>query len=196
MKLRRRRVSTASAQDSVAQPTTKYSTSPLIDPAVCGLVAIFSSQTGMRGNYRRNTEALIAASQSISVPMFVCCRDVSLVTNVAAHRTFSFEAYDCIWKNEAFREALDAANLSTLVLAGCWLDREVTVAALHALADCYDVYIPIDASPIRSRGAARLAEARLLQAGATPILTEQILHEWALETSNPAHRAALTALVE
>jgi hypothetical protein len=70
------------------------------------------------------------------------------------------------------------------------------VAALYALADCYDVYIPFDASPHQSRSAARLAEARLLQAGATPLMTKQLLQEWAIEASSPEQRAALISLLE
>lgn len=183
--------------------TKKHSASPLVDPAVCGLVVVAASDddhtrkpTRIDDSYLRKTEALVAASQHIAVPVFICCRNTDLEVTVDTNRTFSCEGYGCIWKNDAFRKALDAEDLSALVFAGCWLDREVTVAALHALADCYDVYVSLDASPVRSRGAARLAEARLSQAGATPLLTEQILHEWIVETPDVAQRAALAALLK
>lgn len=93
-------------------------------------------------------------------------------------------------------KALDAENRSALVIAGYWLDREVMVAALYALADCYDVYVPLDASPALSRDAARIAEARLLQAGATPMLTNHILQEWVIEASTATQRAALMSLIK
>ena len=204
MKSIKSRATASSAKDPVAQPIKKYSASPLIDPAVCGLVVILPSiddhsykLTRTCDGHVRKTKTLLAASQAISVPVFVCGSDTVFAKDVDVHCTFSYEEHGCIWKNKTFRKALDAENLSALVLAGYWLDREVTITALHALADCYDVYIPVDASPTKSaRPAARLAEARLLQAGASPLLTEQILQEWMIETSSPTQRAALSALLE
>lgn len=200
MKSRRGRDAVPSA-DSTTKLTKKHSASPLIDPAVCALVVIGPhederSRASTSGDHIRKTKRLVAAARAIDVPMLVCCEGTNSVAAFDMYHTFSCDAYDSIWNNQAFQKALDTEDKSALVLAGYWLDREVTAAALHALAECYDVYVPLDASPARSKEAGRLAEARLLQAGATPLLTEQILHEWMLETSNPSQRAKLTALME
>ncbi len=175
--------------------------SPLIDPAACSLVLIAPGGDGCAGpggtyeSHRRNSETLLAAAQIVDVPVFVCCRDAKADAIARPHRAFVCETHGCIWKNEALREALDSEDRSALILAGHWLDCEVMIAALCALADCYDVYVPLDASPERSEAAARLAEARLVQAGATPLLTAQILREWMIEASSGAQRASLMSLM-
>ena len=95
-------------------------------------------------------------------------------------QTFDYHRHGCIWKNETFVSALDVEDCAAIVLAGYWLDREILLGALYALADRYEVYIPVDASPAHSKEAARLAEARLFRAGATPILTkarDRLVHD-------------------
>lgn len=182
------------------QASGKFSASPLIDPAVCSLVLVapsddFLSNHAGGARHRRNVDILLEAARIVSVPIFQCFRRSRPTCTDDACRVFSCNADVFIWKNEAFLEALDSENRSVLVIAGYWLETEVTIASLYALADCYDVYIPLDASPGQSKEAARLAETRLLQAGATPLLTENVLREWAMETSLAEQRTALTALI-
>lgn len=192
----------ASARDAVSQEARKYSTSPLVDPIVSSLVLVWPEQSGrsrgptdLRGNYQRKTHTLVAAAQILAVPTFLCYWGKQPPSPSLMHGAFACDAYDCIWKNEVFLKALDAVDRSALVIAGYWLDRELLTAALYALADCYDVYVPLDATPAQSKVAARLTEARLTLAGAIPLLTDQLLHEWVIETPHVEHKAALTALV-
>lgn len=186
------------AGDTLPLSAVTFRRTPLIDPAVCSLVLISPPDASLsrksarvQSSYRRKTALLAAAAKVVDVPVFVCCRDGN-----CPHDQFACEAHACIWKNEAFVEALDAKDSSALVLAGCWLDCEVMMAALYALADRYSVYVPVDASPAQSRESARLAEARLLQYGATPLLTRQVLHEWLTETDCADKRSALNALIK
>ncbi len=67
--------------------------------------------------------------------------------------------------------------------------------ALHALADSYDVYFALDASPAKMQAAARLSQDRLIQAGATPVVVSQVIHEWALESADSEKTARLNALL-
>jgi nicotinamidase-related amidase len=129
------------------------------------------------------------------MPIFVCCREEKSEALEWPHREFACEMHGCIWKNEAFTKALDAEDCTALVIAGYWLDREVLVATLYALADRYEVYIPVDASPAHSKEAARLTEVRLLHSGATPLLTKQVLYEWMIEASAADKQAALMSLM-
>jgi nicotinamidase-related amidase len=190
------------AVDPLPQASRKYSTSPLIDPAVCSLVQIapsddfFYEQKCVYDSHWRKNEILVAAAQIIAAPIFFCHRAAKSEAFGNPNRTFACEAHGCIWKNQAFLKALDAEDRSAVILFGYWLDCEVAVAALCALADCYDVYVPLDASPGKSREAARLTELRLLKSGATPLLTEQVLREWAIEASCAAQRAALMSLIK
>lgn len=191
------------AGDTILRASQRSSTTPLLDPAVCSVVLLVPDQHDRLsqpkrayGGYQRKIATLTSAALIATVPTFLCYQAVEPDSVGDPDRTFTYEAHGCIWKNDAFLRALDAEDRSALVLAGYWLDLDVTAAALYALADCYDVYIPFDASPGRSREATRLAEARLFQAGATALLTEQIIREWAIETSNTVQRAALTALMK
>lgn len=202
MKSSRGRATTSIGVNSLEQSIRKHGVSPLVCPAACGLI-VFLPNEGVRsrsparvhGSYMCKAETLVAAAQIVTLPTFVCGRSTNFVA-VDEHRSFSCEEHGCIWKNESFRKALDAEDKSALVLVGYWLDHEVTVTALYALADCYDVFVALDASPARSKEAARLAETRLLHAGATPLLTDQLLREWIIETSSAVQRTALAALIE
>ena len=191
------------AEDTILRASQRSGTTPLLDPAACSVVFLMPSQhdrlTQPRrayGSYQRKTATLTSAAQIATVPTFLCCQAVEPEAVGDRDRTFTYESHGCIWKNEAFLRALDAEDRSALVLAGYWFDLHVTAAALYALADCYDVYIPLDASPGRSREATRLAETRLFQAGATALLTEQIIREWAIEISDAKRQAELTALMD
>lgn len=191
--------STEAAGNVLSQTT--YHRTPLADPSVCCLVLISPTQTDsfgkpprVQGSYRRNVDLLTAAAQIVDMPVFVFCRNGIPESSRFQHQTFASEAHGCIWKNEGFTTALDAKDCTTIVLAGHWLDHEILVAALYALADRYEVYVPVDASPAHSKDAARLAEARLFRAGATPLLAKQVVQEWTIEACCTEQRAALMSL--
>ena len=98
------------------------------------------------------------------------------------------------WQDPLFTESVAREDKPVLVLAGFWLEHQVLATALHALANCYDVYILLDATPARERDAARLSQDRLIQAGATPVVTSQVIHEWSAESNDASRRAALSDL--
>jgi nicotinamidase-related amidase len=81
------------------------------------------------------------------------------------------------------------------VLAGFWLEHQVVATALHALADSYDVYFVLDASPAKMQATVRLSQDRLIQAGATPVVVSQVIHEWSFEAADAAKAAALNQLL-
>lgn len=99
------------------------------------------------------------------------------------------------WQHIPLRDALSQQDRPALVLAGFWLEHQIVATALHALADSYDVYFVLDASPARTQTAVRLSQDRLIQAGATPVVVSQVIHEWSLETADAAKAAALNALL-
>jgi hypothetical protein len=191
------------AGDTILRASHRCGRTPLLDPAACIVVLLAPSQRDRLtqskrayGSYQRKTATLTSAARIAAIPTFFCCQAAEPEAAGDPDRTFTYEAQGFIWKNEAFLRALDAEDRSALVLAGYWFDCHVAAAALYALADCYDVYIPLDASPGRSREAMRLAETRLFQAGATALLTEQVIYEWAIEISDAKRQAELTALID
>ena len=99
------------------------------------------------------------------------------------------------WSHQGFVDALTAEDRSILILAGFWLEHEILSTALHALVESYDVYVLLDATPPRSRLGSEPSRDRLNQAGATLVISSQVIHEWSLETADASKRAALLALL-
>jgi hypothetical protein len=98
------------------------------------------------------------------------------------------------WSRSGLDKALATQQRSSLILAGFWLETTVTFLALPALAAGFEVFVLMDASPACAETAARPAADRLLQAGAVPLTTRQLIAEW-VEASDPEVRAALSPLL-
>jgi hypothetical protein len=82
-----------------------------------------------------------------------------------------------------------------LILAGFWLETTVTFLALPALASGFEVFVLMDVTPASADTSARPAADRLLQAGAVPITTRQLIAEWIEASSDGGGRSALSRLV-
>ena len=184
--------------------------SPLIAPGVCSLVVVAPAPRdlaslghSLRVVTRHNLMAITLAANIANVPTFVFSIGLKLGTHAFArefrdikHKEFLGEAYAIPWQSTSFKNALAEEDRYSLVLAGFWLEHQIIATALHALADSYDVYVSMDASPARVQPAAPLSHDRLIQAGATPVATSQIIHEWSLELPGDAERAALNPFLQ
>lgn len=182
--------------------------SPLIDPVVCSVLLLAPNQDDLssldpepRQVLQGNLEMLTAAAKILQVPVFTHSLAIDQQSPAAAElppphsqRTFAQE-HGMPWSNKAFVDTLTKENRSTIVLAGLWLEHQILATALHALADAYHVYFLVDATRARAQTAKRATYERLIQAGATPIVISQVIHEWSLEASDPATRDALLALL-
>lgn len=183
--------------------------SPLIAPAACLLILLAPNQRDLttvsrqlRTNVRKNFARIISAASIVGVPPLVYSPcDHSAKHGFASHlarlphREFAAGALGLPWQHAPLRNALSDQDRSVLVLAGFWLEHQVVATALHALADSYDVYFMLDASPARMQAAERLSQDRLIQAGATPVVVSQVIHEWSSESADAAKAAALHALL-
>jgi nicotinamidase-related amidase len=98
------------------------------------------------------------------------------------------------WSRSGLDKALAAQHRRSLILAGFWLETTVTFLALPALAAGFEVFVPMDASPAWRDTDAHPAADRLLQAGAVPVTTHQLIAEW-MEASDRDVRAALSPLL-
>ena len=99
------------------------------------------------------------------------------------------------WSGSGLHGALAAQPRSSLILAGFWLETTVTFLALPALASGFEVFVLMDATPASADTSARPAADRLLQAGAVPITTRQLIAEWIEASSDGGGRSALSRLV-
>lgn len=188
----------------------RVSASPLIDPAVSALVVLAPDQKSfaslrppVRRSLQRNLVALTTAASIVDVPAFVSSSGSDpypLAEHLArgpTQREFVAGTLTLPWLHPGFAAALAKEDRTVLLLAGFWLEYQVLATALHGLADAYDVYLVLDAAPARTRSAAISSHDRLMLAGATPVVTAQVIHEWCLEVDDPVKRAALqTLLVE
>lgn len=88
------------------------------------------------------------------------------------------------WDTDALRERLRHAGRSRLVVAGQSSEVSVSFVVLSALEEGYDVYVVKDASVGASQEHHDTAIERMVQAGAVPVTSRQIMFEWQRESTN------------
>ena len=81
------------------------------------------------------------------------------------------------WLDENFRRAIKALGRKKIVLAGLWTEACVMFPTLDLLREGYEVYIPADACGDVSVEAHERAMQRLVQAGAVPMTSLQVVFE-------------------
>ena len=187
----------------------RISNSPLIDPEVSTVIMmapaaddLLSISPDLPPQHHRTNAAITQAAGVLDVPLYTLLWRPELQNEPNAgepsrpsHRRFLLEEYQCPWLNRAFVEALSREDSSVLIVGGFWLEHEILGTALHALAACYEVAILADITPPRQAPAARAASERLVQAGATPIVTSQLIREWMVAAPAGPKREALRALL-
>jgi nicotinamidase-related amidase len=81
------------------------------------------------------------------------------------------------WEDKRIIAAVEKTGKKRIVLAGLWTEICITLPALSALEDGYEVYVITDASGGVSKEAHDMAVARMIQAGVRPITSMQYLLE-------------------
>ncbi|MEH6537733.1 MAG: hydrolase [Psychroserpens sp.] len=155
----------------------------------------------------RNNVGLVAGTSKLF--------EVSTIITTVAERSFSGPVFPEIreyysdetkyidrttmnsWEDKRIVEAVKKTGKKRIVLAGLWTEICVTLPALSALEDGYEVYVITDASGGVSKEAHDMAVARMIQVGIVPITSMQYLLElhrdWAragkyVEVTNLAKR--------
>ncbi|MDR3478626.1 MAG: hydrolase [Gammaproteobacteria bacterium] len=82
------------------------------------------------------------------------------------------------WDSESVKKALAATKKKKLLLAGLWTEVCITMPALQAMQDGYEVYVVEDACGGTSELAHRVAMERMIQAGVVPTSWVQVMLEW------------------
>lgn len=135
----------------------------------------------------RNNAGLVAATADLF--------NVNTIVTTVAEKTFSGPIFPEIeeyfpdeskyidrttmnsWEDTRIVEAVEKYGKKRIVLAGLWTEICLTLPALSAIEDGYEVYIITDASGGVSKEAHDMAVARMIQAGAHPITSMQYLLE-------------------
>lgn len=165
----------------------------LLDPDDHALILIdhegqmaFAVQSIDIQTLRNNTGLVAATSKLFEVP--------TIITTVA-ERSFSGPLFQEIteyygdasqhidrttmnsWEDKRIVAAVKKTGKKRIVLAGLWTEICVTLPALSALEDGYEVYVITDASGGVSKEAHDMAIVRMIQAGVVPITSMQYLLE-------------------
>ncbi|WP_176593492.1 hydrolase [Sphingobium sp. EM0848] len=94
------------------------------------------------------------------------------------------------WEDVEFRKAVEEAGRRKLVMTALWTEACLTFPALDALAEGYEVYVPVDAVGGTSVAAHEAALRRIEQAGGKLISTVQLFCElqrdWSRAETVPA----------
>jgi Isochorismatase family len=191
------------------QPPINHS--PLMDPSACALVLIAPDPADLGSTVAPNPAnihgafaaiAIAKAAHIAKVPVFILRhmqkQNQSLMSpepTTVSHRYFVLEEKGSPWSHKGFVDTLATEERSILILAGYWLEHQILATALYALVESYDVYIVLDATPSRSPHAYEPSRERLNQAGATPVVASQVIHEWSLESADDYKRTALLSLM-
>lgn len=81
------------------------------------------------------------------------------------------------WVDENFRAAIKEVKRKKIILAGLWTEACVLFPSLDLLREGYEVYVPTDACGDVSLEAHQRSVERLIQAGAVPVTSLQVLFE-------------------
>lgn len=81
------------------------------------------------------------------------------------------------WEDVEFRKAVEATGRKKLILTALWTEACLTFPAIDALAEGYEVYVPIDAVGGTSVAAHEAALRRIEQAGGKMISVPQLFCE-------------------
>jgi nicotinamidase-related amidase len=81
------------------------------------------------------------------------------------------------WLDPNFRKAVQATGRKKIILAGLWTEACVMFPSLDMLREGYEIYIPTDACGDISKEAHERAVQRLIQAGAVPMNSLQVVFE-------------------
>lgn len=81
------------------------------------------------------------------------------------------------WIDANFRRAVEATGRKRIILAGLWTEACVMFPTLDMIKAGYDVHVPTDACGDVSKEAHERAVQRLVQAGAVPMTSLQVVFE-------------------
>src|SRR5512145_1796651 len=181
---------------------------PLLQPAGCSVLVIDPREEHLGRRQPHQQKAVAQGLQLVeqgvlaaTVPIHLAFPGVphpehSIVTfgSAAPPRVHDLGDSGSSWSHSGLATTLAALGRPSLVLCGFWLETTVTFIALPALASGFDVFVLMDAAPALADDSHDPAAHRLLQAGAVPTTTRQLVAEWMEASAIPDQRSALSVL--
>src|SRR3989475_7160441 len=171
----------------------KLSEKGLLTPDNC-VVALIDHQPQMlfgTSNFDRqtiinNTAALAKASRVFDVPVVLTTVETnSFSGNMWPQLRAVFPGQEPIerstmnsWDDKNFVAAIEKTGRKKIVLAGLWTEVCVAFPSVQAIRDGYEVYVAEDCCGDVSQLAHDNAMKRVIQAGAKPVTSMQVMLEW------------------
>jgi hypothetical protein len=93
-------------------------------------------------------------------------------------------------------ETLKRSGGSTLAIAGYYLEDQVSLCGLTALAEGFDVHLLCDLTVSRDQSLSATLQSRLFQAGAVPSSLWQFMYMWLTEEDRPEVALALKKMLK
>lgn len=147
---------------------------------------IFGVSTMDRQLLMNNTTALAKAAKAFEVPIIYSTVETSQFSGLKHPDLMDvYPDADIIerstmnsWEDAAFVAAVEKTGRKKLVMNALWTEVCLTLAALSALVDGYEVYAVIDTAGGTSKDAHDMAIQRMIQAGVVPVTWQQVMLEW------------------
>lgn len=179
--------------------TPKNSTLLLIDfqPQM-----IFGVHSHDRQLVRNNVEALAKSAKAFDVPTVLTTVSaesfsgpkIQEITKVFPNHTLYDRTSMNTWDDKRVVSEIERSGRPKLIIAALWTEVCLTMPALEAMADGYEVYIVTDASGGTSKEAHDMAVDRMVQAGAVPVTWQQVMLEWQRDWANTGTYEAVTGI--
>jgi hypothetical protein len=178
----------------------------LLNPNTSVLLVLDSSapKASIDSESITSVNQLIAAATLVAAPAFVGhspsgtshLSGMATTYSTACATSHDFDATAADLSTTLLGQIIAATGRTQLIVCGHWLEADVTLAVLRALAIGYDTFFPVDAAPAYDLQHTSIAHMRLVHAGAAPTTTAQILREWSALTRPSATSNALLALLD
>jgi nicotinamidase-related amidase len=174
-------------------PKMKRSEKGLLTPDNC-VVALIDHQPQMlfgvfcfdRQSIINNTVALAKAAKVFELPVVLSTvESKSFSGNIWPQLTAVFPNQVPIertsmdaWDDKNFVAAIEKSGRKKIVLAGLWTEICVALPTIQAIHDGYEIYVVEDCCGDVSQLAHDNAMKRVVQAGAKPVTSLQVMLEW------------------
>lgn len=163
---------------------------------------IFGVHSHDRQLVRNNVEALAKSAKAFDVPTILTTvasdsfsgPKIPEITRVFPNHELFDRTSMNTWDDKRIVSSIERAGRPKLVIAALWTEVCLTMPALEAMADGYEVYIVTDASGGTSKEAHDMAVERMVQAGAVPVTWQQVMLEWQRDWSNTGTYEAVTGI--
>ncbi len=163
---------------------------------------IFGVHSHDRQALRNNVEALAKSAKVFGVPTTlttVAAKSFSgplipEIKNVFPDNTIYDRTSMNTWDDDRVKKELRDTGRRKLVIAALWTEVCLTMPAIEAIGEGYDVYIVTDASGGTSKEAHDMAVERMIQAGAHPVTWQQVMLEWQRDWARTETYEAVTGI--